>query len=146
MPLGREPHTQYRDPCPQNLCRTPRKGQFYPFFFHLRNTRWRKHLPAGRIHSSLSRSINWMYSASSESPSSQWKQVRFDHTRHIVTITLAGADPKTSEPRMVVMGGDLYETLDLWYRKTREQYPNCFWVCHWKGWLRALGESERKVH
>ncbi len=25
---------------------------------------------------------------------------------------------------------DLYQTLDIWYRETRKQFPNCPWVCH----------------
>ncbi len=75
----------------------------------------------------------WTGMRSGETLGLKWKQVRFDHGHCNVTIMLAGADTKTSEPMMVVMGGDLYETLLLWYRVTREGYANCPWVCHRKG-------------
>lgn len=46
---------------------------------------------------------------------------------------LAGENTKTGEPRMVVMGGDLYETLSIWYKETRTHYPKSEWVTHFKG-------------
>lgn len=62
-----------------------------------------------------------------------WNQVLFDHRRQIVRITLAGSDTKTSEPRALVMGGDLYEVLRAWDASTRVTHPECQWVCHYLG-------------
>ncbi len=75
----------------------------------------------------------WTGMRSGEALGLEWEQVRLDHRARMVTIILAGTDTKTSEPRLVVMGGDLYETLVMWYRLTREQFPNCPWVCHLQG-------------
>lgn len=62
-----------------------------------------------------------------------WNQVLFDHRRQIVRITLAGSDTKTSEPRALVMGGDLYDVLRAWDETTRVTHPDCPWVCHYLG-------------
>jgi integrase len=62
-----------------------------------------------------------------------WNQVLFDHRRQMVRITLAGSDTKTSEPRALVMGGDLYEVLRTWDATTRVTHPDCQWVCHYLG-------------
>jgi integrase len=63
----------------------------------------------------------------------QWRQVRFEHGRQVVHIHLAGSQTKTSQPRMVIMGGDLYETLQVWHSETQLRYPACPWVCHYRG-------------
>lgn len=68
-----------------------------------------------------------------EITSLQWKQVHLDHRRKTVTITLAGGDTKTSEPRMLIMGGELFEVLREWHLATQNTYPDCPWVCHYQG-------------
>ena len=62
-----------------------------------------------------------------------WNQVLLDHRHQIVRIALAGADTKTSEPRALVMGGDLYDVLRTWEEATRVTHPECPWVCHYEG-------------
>lgn len=112
-------------PCWRSLKEAPPRCGFLEWeeFFEVR-----KNLPR---HAKVPVTIEyWTGMRSGETLNLEWKQVKFDHTNRLVTITLAGADSKTSEPRLVVMGGDLYETLELWYRETRKQFPNCPWVCH----------------
>ena len=58
-----------------------------------------------------------------EITSLQWKQVHLDHRRKTVTFTLAGGDTKTSEPRMLIMGGELFEVLRGWHLATQNTYP-----------------------
>lgn len=45
-----------------------------------------------------------------------------------VRLYLAGSDTKTSEPRALVMGGDLYDVLRTWEDTTRVTHPDCPWV------------------
>lgn len=58
-----------------------------------------------------------------------WVQVRFDHTNKVVHIRLP--DSKSGRPRLIAMGGDLYEHMREWHVYTRK-YP-CEYVCHRKG-------------
>lgn len=48
-------------------------------------------------------------------------------------VAFAGSDTKTSEPRALVMGGDLYDVLRTWDATTRVTHPDCQWVCHYLG-------------
>lgn len=75
----------------------------------------------------------WTGMRSGEAFSLQWTQIRFDHKDKQVRIQLAGKDTKTDEPRVVIMTGDLYETLRDWQSQSRNNYPHCPWVCHRKG-------------
>ncbi len=112
-------------PCWRKLKEAPPRCGFREWeeFFEVRNV-----LPP---HAKIPVTIEyWTGMRSGETLDLEWKQVHLDHTNRIVTIILAGANTKTSEPRMVVMGGDLYQTLDIWYRETRKQFPTCPWVCH----------------
>ena len=74
----------------------------------------------------------------------EWAQVQFSHHMKLVTIQLHGDDTKTSEPRKVVMGGDLYATLNAWRDETHQCFPSCQQVCHWKGTpLRSIKSAWR---
>lgn len=42
-------------------------------------------------------------------------------------------DSKSGEPRLVAMGGDLYDTLRSGRRQTERQNPKCLWVCQYRG-------------
>ena len=75
----------------------------------------------------------WTDMRTGEVMSLRWLQVKFDSRKKAVTMELSGADTKTGEPRMVIMGGDLYNTLVSWYKDTHGQYPQCEWVAHFKG-------------
>lgn len=63
----------------------------------------------------------------------RWTQVQFDHHRKTVKLSLDPLDTKTGVPRLVIMPGDLYETLATW----RREDPRALWVCHRCG--RQLG-------
>src|SRR5215831_3714795 len=74
----------------------------------------------------------------------EWAQVQFSHHMKLVTIQLHSDDTKTSEPRKVVMGGDLYATLKAWRDETHQCFPSCQQVCHWKGTpLRSIKSAWR---
>lgn len=84
------------------------------------------------LHARIPVSIEyWTAMRSSEVLGLQWTQVRFEHRRRTVLIQLS--DSKAAEPRLVAMGGDLYEVLSDWHQLSREQYPECPWICHYEG-------------
>jgi integrase len=105
----------------------PRSG----FFIWEQFTSLRDELP---LHARVPVTIDyWSGMRWGEITSLVWNQVLFDHRRQIVRIALAGTDTKTSEPRALVMGGDLYEVLREWQRTSLISYPDCQWVCHYMG-------------
>lgn len=78
-------------------------------------------------------------------------QVAFDHQHKRVKLSLAAVDTKTKRPRMVIMPGDLYETLRDWLSGAQIS-P---WLCHrhgmriktldsiWKSTCAKLGLARR---
>lgn len=73
----------------------------------------------------------WAAMRSGEVHGLQWTQVRFEHDTGDVLIQLS--DSKADEPRLVSMGGDLYDVLKRWREYTLKRYPDCPWVCHYRG-------------
>ena len=63
----------------------------------------------------------------------RWSQVHFDSRAKTVKLSLDPLDTKTRESRIVIMPGDLYDTLVAW----RRQNTQTVWVCHRGG--RPLG-------
>ena len=62
-----------------------------------------------------------------------WSQVVFNTSDKLVEIRLQGKDTKTNEPRLAIIGGDLYEVLLAWYKRTQADFPDCPRVCHRDG-------------
>lgn len=69
-----------------------------------------------------------------------WPQVMFDRKAQTVRLSLEATQTKNDEPRIVVMPGDLYETLSAWYSATSHRHPACPWVCHRRG--RRMGTMD----
>jgi len=59
----------------------------------------------------------------------RWSQIQLDSRQQTVTISLDALDTKTSEPRRIIMPGDLYQRLRAW----RAVDPHTPWVCHRNG-------------
>lgn len=75
----------------------------------------------------------WLGTREGETLLLEWKQIRFHPKEQLVEIKLNALDTKTKEERRAFLGGDLYETLFGWYKRTRETVPDCPWVCHRNG-------------
>lgn len=86
----------------------------------------------------------WTGMRSGEAFGLEWSQIQFNHQLKLVTIQLHSDDTKTSEPRKVVIGGDLYSTLKAWHEHSGQVFPSCKSVCHWKGTpLRSIKSAWR---
>ncbi|WP_447971888.1 tyrosine-type recombinase/integrase [Nitrospira sp. M1] len=66
----------------------------------------------------------WTGMRSGEVLTLTWRQIKFDSRMKTVTMELSGADTKTGEPRMVIMGGDLYNAISSWYKDTNCSIPS----------------------
>lgn len=64
---------------------------------------------------------------SSETHALEWPQVRFQHSKQLVEIRLKSIDTKTGQPRVALMGGDLYYVLRDWREMTKSS--PCSTVC-----------------
>jgi len=59
----------------------------------------------------------------------KWSQVDFEHK----ILRLETGTTKNKEGREIPFTSDLLEVIEKWWKETKNQYPSCEWICHYKG-------------
>lgn len=72
----------------------------------------------------------------------KWKQVNWTHK----TLTLDPGTTKNKQGRTIPLLPELISILEKWLRLTKDQFPECEWICHKKGqrvktYRRAWGKA-----